>query len=479
MSTYRTHTTSALSMAPIARPAFERFIVLSLLLHMLAMALFGDAQGGAAARGERLWGAFRATLVSNANETAPVLKLARTVEPGSLPARQLPENPPPSISSVPTRVEPITPASSPGEVSATTQAGAPLAPPKPGKLPTAEVLPYLAKEVAKPETSFVVSPPSSMPDVVAPAADKPRLAPLTPLQNAAPVVQSVSAPQPLEEAPLPPLLPLPLPLPAPTIERAPAPAQLLPRILPVAPTPELAPLVPATIERQYAPVAEPLPRLLPVAPAPASAPITLAPARIERDYAPIADLLAPLTPVVPTVPSKRELAPYVVPKMEPEAIPVTLPTMDPSAETVVRPAPRETPLASTEIMQREPPTRNEPESAPGTVAPAQAVTSGAPADPLASRRELSPPLPPVAPAAPRLDLDAMRNRARNMRSEGSGPRTVFQFPTPPPEAIKSKDAKIFDKALKRPDCRDAYAGLGLAAVVPLVADAITNKGCKW
>ena len=452
MTTFRRPTTTALSIAPIDRPSFERFIVLSLLLHVLVVMLFGDASGGGERRGAHLWGAFRATLVSNAGEAGPGLKLDRAVDLGSLAARRPPENLPLTASSVPARIEPLMPASSPTEVSTATQEGARAAPPQPGSSPTPEVLPYIAKDTAKPETSFVVSPPTSIPDVVAPVADKPRLVPLTPLQNAEPVaaqkrVRELTpyiAPKPLAEAPLiPPMVPLSVP----TIEREPAAALLMPRILPLAPTPALTPLVPA---------------------------------RIEREYAPIAELLAPMVPVVPAA-SKRELAPYVAPKIEPEAIPAVVPASEP----VARPAPRETPLAPTDTIQREVPTHNERELAPpagrvrDAAPPAQAATPGVPADTLSSRRELPSPSLPSTTAAPRLDLDAIRNRARNMPSEGSGPRTVFQFPTPPPQAIKSRDAKIFDRALKRPDCRDAYAGLGLAAVVPLVADAITNKGCKW
>lgn len=39
--------------------------------------------------------------------------------------------------------------------------------------------------------------------------------------------------------------------------------------------------------------------------------------------------------------------------------------------------------------------------------------------------------------------------------------------------------KIFDKALKRPDCKEEYTALGLAAIVPLLRDAVKGDGCKW
>lgn len=437
---------TGLSIDHVDRPSLERFIVLSLLLHVLVVLLFGDANDGGERRGVQLWGAFRATLVSGAGETGPGLKIDH-----ALSARRPPDNSP-SIASMPARGAPILPASSPAEVPAITQDGAPPAPLVPGKSPTAEVLPYIAREVVKSESTFVVPPPTSIPEVVAPVADRRVLPPLLPLQTVEPVAEPKPlreitpyiAPKPREETPV--MSPL-LPLPPTAIERESAPAQLLPRILPVAPTPALTPLTPAKIEREYTPIAEPLPRLPAVTP-PASEPTPLAPARIQREYAPIAEPLAPLVPVVPPT-AERELVPYVAPA----------------------------------AIQRKTASRNESELAPppGWVPDARAAISAAPTDPLASRRGLTAPSlsSTPAPAAPRLDLDAIRNRARNMPSEGSGPRTVFQFPTPPPQAIKSKDAKIFDKALKRPDCRDAYAGLGLAAVVPLVADAITNKGCKW
>jgi hypothetical protein len=53
------------------------------------------------------------------------------------------------------------------------------------------------------------------------------------------------------------------------------------------------------------------------------------------------------------------------------------------------------------------------------------------------------------------------------------------FPTVAKETPKKDIEKIFDKALKRPDCNDTYADLGLAAVVPLARDAVKDGGCKW
>ncbi|NDI85503.1 hypothetical protein EYB48_07815 [Undibacterium sp. B2R-29] len=35
------------------------------------------------------------------------------------------------------------------------------------------------------------------------------------------------------------------------------------------------------------------------------------------------------------------------------------------------------------------------------------------------------------------------------------------------------------KKAERKDCRNAFAGLGLLALVPLAASTVTDLGCKW
>jgi hypothetical protein len=49
---------------------------------------------------------------------------------------------------------------------------------------------------------------------------------------------------------------------------------------------------------------------------------------------------------------------------------------------------------------------------------------------------------------------------------------------PPPPDKKSKLAEGMEKAVK-PDCRTAYADLGLLAVPPLVVSSIGNGPCRW
>ena len=80
--------------------------------------------------------------------------------------------------------------------------------------------------------------------------------------------------------------------------------------------------------------------------------------------------------------------------------------------------------------------------------------------------------------APRLDLDEAKKRAaRAVVREGSGSRGLLPIVPPPPER-ESKEARALEKAAK-PDCRNAYANMGLLAAVPLVASAIGDGGCRW
>lgn len=84
--------------------------------------------------------------------------------------------------------------------------------------------------------------------------------------------------------------------------------------------------------------------------------------------------------------------------------------------------------------------------------------------------------PPSLPAsAPRLNLELVRPRGGELsRSPSTG--LVPLLPRPPEQ--KSKLASDLEKAA-RPDCRQAYAGQGLLAVVPLARDAVKGEGCRW
>lgn len=83
---------------------------------------------------------------------------------------------------------------------------------------------------------------------------------------------------------------------------------------------------------------------------------------------------------------------------------------------------------------------------------------------------------PSAAASAPLNLNLARPRGGEI--SGSGSRAVLNLLPPPPER-KSKLAEDIAKTLKK-DCKEAYAGMGLLAVIPLAIDAAKTKdNCKW
>lgn len=84
-----------------------------------------------------------------------------------------------------------------------------------------------------------------------------------------------------------------------------------------------------------------------------------------------------------------------------------------------------------------------------------------------------------AAATPLLDPETLHAEIRqNLRKEArkrAQPPAYLRAEQPEP---KSKLGRDIEQAI-RPDCQTAYAGAGLLAVVPLVIDAVRDKGCKW
>ena len=83
--------------------------------------------------------------------------------------------------------------------------------------------------------------------------------------------------------------------------------------------------------------------------------------------------------------------------------------------------------------------------------------------------------PPLPASAPRLNLELPRQRGGAW--SGQAGRGLLPLLLPPPER-KSKLTEGIEKAA-RPDCRAAHSDKGLLAVVPLVGDAVKDKGCRW
>ena len=267
--------------------------------------------------------------------------------------------------------------------------------------------------------------------------------------------------------------PAPAPTPAPPRRAAPTPVpkKEAPRI-------ELPRIVPPMMERLAPPPlrldkALPTPKIEVIAipaPPPVAIPAPLQPIvpdlpRVERTMAEPPRIEAPLAQPIappPVVQRPLEVAP-------PVAVPSPMQPLVPETarvdRTLVEP-PKITPPPAPVQELSEPilPTR----IAPPLPAPPAAAT--------AEKREG--PSTGYDPTKPAVDLDEMRRRAAQMAREGTGQRALLPFPMPAPPERKTKTAEALEKA-RKPDCRTAYKELGLAAVVPLVANEFGEGTCRW
>ena len=276
--------------------------------------------------------------------------------------------------------------------------------------------------------------------------------------------QPASDPVPLPP-PVPVALPLPLPLP-PSPSPSPSQPGLQPpagpaeRRLGAAPGPPAPAVRAAPLQRvsPLPPVADRLPLPLPDQPALSPHPAMLAAAEALptlTTLAPPAAMAAPTSPAerAPVAPVLRQVAPM------PAAM-VAAPALAP-AQGVPAPAPLGLPTL--------------PAGPAG--APLAAMPAGRPdAGPQAGHDVATAPSAPAS--APRLNLELARARGGELsRQAGAG---VLPLLPRPPE-LPDKLARDIEKSAKA-DCRKAYQGLGVLAVVPLAVDAVRggkDSGCKW
>ncbi len=464
------------------RATIDQYLLLSMLVHVFIIVSFGDTAGGTS----KSTGAAGGMTVSLRG-----LASAPAASGGGLKMDAGRFLPPPDA--VGQRVAaPRTPTAASEPVAA-----APPQSPQPDAA-TAEVPPVLATPVEKPVTDFVVPAPApgrdstAPPDpgtraiAVVPAKIEP-LAPVKPDSGFAAFVDAPRLPEPVQVAPLPaPLAPITQPKIdssfAPPVVLAPPTMPTLtklPAIAAPAPIPELAPYRAPTLSN--VPVVTPAP--LETLPAPRINQTFAAPSEAKALAEPVA-APAPLAPLPPVQLDRDFAAPVEVRR----------------SDLIVAPPAPLTPLSPANVNREMTPyveqrARENPSTAPAAAAPemkaptldaAKPAGSDAPGNPAtvpgATRDALVPGPAPGAPeirATPRINLDSIKDRAREITREGTGPRTVFPALTAPKPPPKSATQQAFDKALQRPDCKEVYADLGLAAVIPLVRDAITEKGCKW
>jgi hypothetical protein len=441
------------------RTDIARFATLSILIHVFAVIAFGDAVGLRAAEGARLFGGFVARIQGPATSSAPPATAVPPTMRAPVAAPSAATRPPPA-----SLTEPAAASSEPALTAPSSTAPA-----------TPDLVPLLAKDVVKPVTEFVIPPTP----VIVEAADKPTPAPSsvpTATPRLEPAVPATRAARELAPALEVPLAINPAPPLAPVIRPAPARDVAVPFEAPlnVNPATPLAPIQRAEPARELAAPLEVAPQ-----PVPITLPPTIAPTRAESP--PRSRELAPAEPVALETPKAPDV-PIALPP------PIQNPARAAAPVSPAQTAREFTPYAQPQLAQptapaaaaSAPAARVQPDAGV-TNTPGAAAASGKTVDDIFGPRRDDNPRGTLGPA-PKIDPDAARQRARELAAEerpGTGPKTLFKFPTPPPPVAKRKVEEVFDKALKRPDCKDEYANMGLAAIAPLVRDAVTQEGCKW
>ncbi len=479
---------------PFEKTPLAQFVLLSMLVHALLIALFGAPSGGSR-EGRAMWGSLNVTLQGLQPEPRPTQPIFTPPAPAPIAPRIAP---PPKAEVVPDlpRVEtPPPPAEKPLPIEMPQQLQA--IKPSPMKTPELKVPPQLEVPIAVPQMLERLKTPDSPPAelTVPPALEVPIVVPRP--------LESLKTPDTVpRELSVPPALEVPVVVPK-QMERLKA-SDTVPRELSVPPALEVPVVVPTPIERVTAP--QPTREMAPAIELPPPAPLK----PIEIPAVPIPALTPPVlkqpveAPVIPTPPVTapvEKAAPVETQAMP--APPVTAPVEKSPVETRAIPsAPSSPAILSSPIESRAIPSQTPVErkdAPPSTTAPDTSRTDATTPSfdtPSATPRpdpslrtpytlpETSPfrtrprdgPGGDYDPTKPSVDIDAAKRRAGELAREGSGQRALFGVPPPPKPRNKMEDA--IEKA-RKPDCRTAYAGMGLLAIVPLVANEFGEGKCRW
>ncbi|MDP2007285.1 MAG: hypothetical protein Q8K45_16535, partial [Rubrivivax sp.] len=301
---------------------------------------------------------------------------------------------------------------------------------------------------------------------------------------------AVAAELPTATTPLALPPPLPPPLPQAVERRLASPLAAPPgraRASPAlaAPAAAVAPLAwpaaPPALVQPLAPVAAPQALSMRVpTPAATSLPVpALAPVPGAADLPNLPDL--PSLPNVPD-PSSAAALPALAPAPAPAALPEQplprlarpLPTTTVPVTPLVSPDRKPVdPAASVPLPQALPTLGPAPSMPAVGAAPAPAGTPDAGSQ---VGHDVATPPSAAASVLPRLNLQLARPRGGEL-SRFSAPGVLPLLPRPP--ELPDKLARDIAKSAKG-DCRTAYQGAGLLAVVPLAAEALRkDSGCKW
>ena len=381
--------------------SLAQFVLLSMLLHLLVISLFGAPSGGSR-EGRAMWGSLQVNILPGLKREEPPAPPEVVTAPAPLPPKPVVRKAPPP------------------------------APPK-------------AVEAPAPKVETPAPPIEAVPVVPPPPIPIPQL------------IDRVITPETPAELKVPPALEVPIAIPAP-VERVSVPE----RKVDMAPAPELPPPVElAPIEIPAVPIPPVTPPVVnplmeaPVIPVPAEAKPaeTIQPAATQPVAKPPVEVPAIPVPASPSVtpdivtPSTDSRAPSIT-----DRIPASPPPLNPESrirDTTSPPTPSQRTPAGPKGAEPSSPFRSGPR-----VAPAEEYD----------------------PTKPSIDLEAAKKRATEIAREGTGQRAIFALPVPAKPKNKMEDA--IEKA-RKPDCRKAYADMGLLAVVPLIANEFGEGNCRW
>lgn len=138
-------------------------------------------------------------------------------------------------------------------------------------------------------------------------------------------------------------------------------------------------------------------------------------------------------------------------------------------------APRSQPAAASSAAAAPAGRPNATQSTPTPVITSDAPTAAEalPADTAGSKTEAE----ATGTTPPGFDMDEARKTARLIAKHRKDGLVALPRPEPPLER-DDRLGRAIERA-RRPDCKSAYSGLGLLAVIPLAKDAVTGSGCKW
>jgi hypothetical protein len=174
--------------------------------------------------------------------------------------------------------------------------------------------------------------------------------------------------------------------------------------------------------------------------------------------------LSPFSPPPDAPPARMQVTllrlPPPRPAVEPRPAPKPAAPAAAAPRTMARSAPRPVPAA---------PDR------PAQASPEPAPIIALPPDGEASTQARSAP----EGGASSFEMQAARGTARAwIKGEGRGRGGADGLGTPMRPSRSEQFGQALERA-RRADCRGAYAGMGLLAVIPLAKDAVTGTGCKW